>query len=232
MAILCLSGVVQAAEVGEKVEPVPELRFLSRDATATVEPNKQVAELIYTFTNTSGMPAMVEEFHQSCGCMTGEWDEKPVDPGATGKIKAKFLTTGLRGKVRKSLKVKFVEMGTVELTAEVTIPDTLTYSSQTLRWNVGEATAEKHVDITVNSEKPVKVLSVVNSDPAFTTKLTTTEEGRSYRITVTPRDTSGDKVGVFQVRTDATDPRDALQGLFAVIEKPAVATASAKGRQP
>jgi hypothetical protein len=165
--------------------------------------------------------------------MTGEWDGKPVEPGATGRIKARFLTAGLRGKIRKTLKVRFLELGTVELAGEVTIPETLTYSAQTLRWNVGEASSPKQVDIKIHSTKPVKVLSVNNTDPAFTTSLTTVKEGRGYRITVTPRDTLADRVGVFQVRTDASDPRDAIQGLFAVIEKPVVASGSpGKGGRP
>jgi hypothetical protein len=36
--------------------------------------------------------------------MKGEWDGIPVQPGAKGKINAKLLTKGLRGKVRTDSK--------------------------------------------------------------------------------------------------------------------------------
>lgn len=239
--LLAMTGCVLVAgsafAAGNETKPeageVPGLRFSSREAKVTVEPGIQVVDLNYEFTNTTDMPVAVESFLQSCGCMSGEWDGKPVDPGAKGIIKAKLVTTGLRGKVRKSLHVKFLELGTVELTGEVTIPDAITYSAQTLRWTQGEASTPKHVDIEVHSVKPIKILSVSNTDPAFATRLETIKEGRSYRVIVTPRDTTSDKVGVFQVRTDAADSRDALQGLFAVIEKPAMTSdPEGKGGRP
>jgi len=179
-----------------------------------------VVELTYEFTNTGELPLAVEEFSHSCGCMVGEWDGVPVEPGARGKIKAKFLTKGLRGLVRKTLKVKFVESGTVDLACEVTIPEALDYSAQTLRWAIGEATTSKQVDIAIHSKTPLKVLSVSANDPAFSCELQTVKDASSYKIVITPRDTANERVCVLQVRTDAKDPRDALHGLFALVEKP------------
>jgi hypothetical protein len=153
--------------------------------------------------------------------MLGEWDGKPVEPGATGRIRAKFLTAGLRGTVRKSLQVRFVACGMVELAGEVTIPEAITYSAQTLRWSVGEAAQAKRVDITIHTKEPLHVLSVAGGGPAFGCRLETLEDGRRYRVTVTPADTAAERVCVMQVRTDAKDPRDALRGLFALVEKSA-----------
>jgi hypothetical protein len=211
---------------------VPEAVFTTRRIKTTVEPGMGEVALTYEFTNKTDLPLAVEEFSHTCGCMLGEWDGKPVEIGATGKITAKFLTKGLRGTVTKSLLVKFVGIGTVELAAEVTIPETLTYSAQTLRWPVGGNPEPRVVDVAVKSARPVRVLSV-RGDTAFDTSLDTVEEGRRYRITITPRDTNAERVGVFQVRTDATDPRDALQGLFALVERPAPTPApDTKGGHP
>lgn len=210
---------VRAAAAATTVQ-VPQAAFTARELKTSVEPGVAVAELSYDFRNTGDFPLAVEEFVQSCGCMLGEWDGKPVEPGATGKIRTKFLTKGLRGKVRKSLHVKFHDMGTVELVAEVVIPEAVTYSAQTLRWEIGTAPQPREVDITVHAKAPLRVLSVTGSDPAFTSTLETLEDGRHYRVTLTPRDTDSERICVFQVRTDAKDPRDALQGLFALVEKP------------
>lgn len=175
-------------------------------------------ELTYEFRNSGDLPLVVDRFFQSCGCMLGEWDGVPVEPGAVGRIKAKFLTKGLRGVIRKTLQVKFVECGTVELVAEVTIPEVINYSARTLRWSVGEKPEPRIISIVVKSDRPVHVMSV-KGDAGFDTKLETVEDGRHYRIAITPSDTSAERVGVFQVRTDAKDPRDALQGIFALVQK-------------
>lgn len=212
---------------------VPQAAFDTREVKTTVEPGVAVVELCYEFRNTGDFPLAVEGFIHSCGCMVGEWDGKPVDPGTTGRIRAKFLTAGLRGKVRKSLRVRFLEVGTVELVAEVVIPEAITYSAQTLRWEPGAAAQPRQVDITVHTKAPLHVLSVSGSDPSFTCGLETLEDGRRYRVTLTPRDTDTERVCVLQVRTDAKDPRDALQGLFALVEKSAAVTSSVpKGGPP
>ncbi|MCF7731459.1 MAG: DUF1573 domain-containing protein, partial [Akkermansiaceae bacterium] len=180
----------------------------------TAEPGEAVVELCFEFTNTGEIPLAVEGFSQSCGCMKGEWDGVPVAPGARGRITAKLVTKGLRGTVRKSLHVKFVEAGVVELVGEVRIPEALTYSAQSLRWRIGEASVAKQVDIEVTSKAPARVLSVSANDPAFACELQTVEDGCRYRIVVTPRDTATARVCIMQVRTDSKDPRDALHGLF------------------
>ena len=201
-----------------KVGSVP-VRFDRQEIKTSAEPGVGVVEMCYEFTNTGELPLVVEEIAHSCGCMRGAWDGVPVQPGARGKINAKFLTNGLRGTIRKSLHVKFVECGVVELIGEVIIPEALTYSAQTLRWVIGETARSKQVDIAIISRVPLRVLSVCGNDPAFACDLQTIEEARSYRIVITPRDTGTARVCVLQVRTDSKDPRDALHGLSALVEK-------------
>ena len=195
-------------------------RFDSREIKIEAAPGAAVVDLCYEFTNTGEIPLVVEEFSHSCGCMQGASDGVAVQPGARGKITARFLTKGLRGTVRKSVRVKFVEAGAVDLIGEVRIPELLVYSAQTLRWVVGEAPRPQRVDIVINPVSPLRVLSVSANDPAFACELQTLEEARSYRITITPRDTASVRICVLQVRTDSKDPRDALHGLFALVEKP------------
>lgn len=192
-------------------------KFDTREIKTTAEPG--VVELRYEFTNTGEIPLVVEGFSQSCGCMKGEWDGVPVAPGARGSITARLLTRGLRGKVRKSLHVKFVASGEVELIGEVLIPEVLAYSAQTLRWKVGGEPLSKQVDIVANLKTSVKVLSVSANDPAFSCELLAGGDARTWRIVITPRDTNTARVCVLQVRTDSKDPRDALHGLFALVEK-------------
>jgi hypothetical protein len=193
-------------------------RFDSREIKTTAKPGAAAVEFCYEFTNTGETPLAVEELSQSCGCMKAGWNGVPVQPGARGKITAKMLTKGLRGTVRKSVSVKFFEGGVVELVGEVNIPEALTYSAQSMRWTVGDALEPKQVDISVTTTPPVRVLSVSANDPSFICELQNIDATSGYRIVVTPRDTATTRVCVLQVRTDSKDPRDALHGLFALVE--------------
>jgi len=219
LILLVANGVGQAQGTAAQAT-TQSAKFDTREIRTGVEPGVEVVDLCYEFTNTGEIPLVVEEFLNSCGCMQGGWDGVPVAPGARGKITAKFLTKGLRGTVRKSLHVSFVEGGAVELVAEVRIAEALTYSAQTLRWSIGEALRSQQVDIVISSKAAVRVLSVSGNSPAFGCELVTVDEGRAYRIIVTPRDTAAEDVCVLQVRTDSKDPRDAVHGLFALVERP------------
>ncbi len=195
-------------------------KFDTREIKTTAEPGADVVEFCFEFTNTGEIPLAVDEFSKLCGCMQGGWSGVPVAPGARGKITAKLLTKGLRGTVRKSVHVKFVEGGVVELIGEVKIPEALAYSAQSLHWKVGEAPISKQVDIEVTSKAPVRVLSVTANDPVFSCELQGLNDARSYRIVITPRNTDTTRVCILQVRTDSKDPRDALHGLFALVVAP------------
>lgn len=182
--------------------------FVTRHIVTKAAPGEAKITLEYEFTNKSDLPLVVGEFAQSCGCMIGDWDGKPVPPGGSGKIRALFLTQGLRGVVRKSLTVRFVENGSADLDAEVTIPEAVVYSARTLRWEQGERPVPRVIEVTAGTPKPVRVLSA-RGDSSFDTALETLEDGRRYRITITPKNTDVERVGTFQVRTDAADPRSA-----------------------
>jgi hypothetical protein len=195
-------------------------RFDQLEIKTTALPGVGVVDLEYEYTNTGEFPLAIEGFTQSCGCMAGEWDGVPVEPGAKGRIKAKFLTQGLRGSVSKHLFVRFVGSGPVKLVAEVKISESLIYSAHTLHWTLGESPSPKEVDVNVNEKTPLHVLSVSANDPSFSCELKTIKDSLNYKIIITPTDTRTERVCVLQVRTDSKDPRDALQGLFALVEKP------------
>jgi hypothetical protein len=209
--------------------PFPEVEFETRRIRTAAEPGSGPLLLTYRFVNKAGFPLAVEEFVQTCTCMTGEWDGEPVEMNRTGEIRARFLASDRRGRVIKSLTVKFVGLGPVELVAEVDVPETFLLTDRTLRWQTGGPPLTRSIDITVQGSKPIRVLSVAG-DSLFRHLLETVEEGRRYRLHFTPERTDAEATGVFHMRTDAPDPRDALQGLFMLIRNgPDPAAAKTEG---
>lgn len=56
--------------------------------------NKEV-EITWNFKNTGDRPLIIENVSASCGCTVPEKPEKPLAPGETGFIKAKFNGSGM-----------------------------------------------------------------------------------------------------------------------------------------
>ncbi len=61
-------------------------------------------ELVYSFTNTGDEPLLIE-LATSCKCTSLDWPKGPIPPGKKGFIKATFDSTGMSGKVEKTIDI-------------------------------------------------------------------------------------------------------------------------------
>ena len=71
--------------------------------------------------NISDKPLVVENASASCGCTVPEKPEKPINPGATGKIKVQFSAAAV-APFTKDIYIKFAGVDqpkTVQITGEV-----------------------------------------------------------------------------------------------------------------
>jgi hypothetical protein len=57
----------------------------------------EIVEHTYTFTNVGKAPISIAKVEASCGCTTPEYSKEIIQPGATGKIKATFNSSGKGG---------------------------------------------------------------------------------------------------------------------------------------
>ncbi|QTN31238.1 DUF1573 domain-containing protein [Akkermansiaceae bacterium] len=170
----------------------------------------------WDFTNKWDMPLMVERFEESCGCLGGVTDQKEVAPGKTGHIRANFIPGGYRGKIRKSLHVRFVGFDKpVELVAEVTIPSSVELSSQELVWNGSADTSSKTVDVKAGTDADFTITGLAGvAEGMFLVKQEIVTPGRHYRVTITPTKAAGSDVQCLQIRTDSADLRDRVVAVF------------------
>ena len=84
---------------------------------------KQGVPVTYFFeiTNTSDKPIVVENASASCGCTVPEKPEKPINPGATGKLKVQYNAAAI-GPFTKDIFIKLAgieQPKTVHITGEV-----------------------------------------------------------------------------------------------------------------
>ncbi len=59
---------------------------------------------IFTFTNTSMKPLIINVVRTSCGCTNPDWPKDPLDPGKSGEIKVTY-NTQIPGSFQKSITV-------------------------------------------------------------------------------------------------------------------------------
>lgn len=82
------------------------------------------ATAIFTVTNISHEPLLIETASPTCGCTISEYTKAPIAPGQTGTIKAIYNASG-SGAIHKTLTVKFAgvdELKSINLAGEVLDP--------------------------------------------------------------------------------------------------------------
>jgi hypothetical protein len=100
------------------------------------------------------------------------------------------------------------------------IPVLVETEPKTLRWDIGDDPKAQTISITMNGEKPIKVLSVTSTIPAFEHELKTIEEGRRYELVVTPQVTDKPALAILRIQTDCEVQRHAVAQTFAVVRTP------------
>lgn len=191
-----------------------------------VEPTEQIVTTDFTFKNTSDKPVRIAKYDAACSCMSlkVKGGKLLYQPGESGVIRAVFDMGNFSGVVDKVLQVWLDDdpepEPSVLLTVRVDIPVLIEVLPKTLRWDLNDPTEKQVVKITMNYPEPIRVLEASTNTDAFTTKLTTIEEGKSYELEVTPASTERPALGIIQIKTDCPIERHAIKRTFALVRQP------------
>jgi len=207
-------GFAQDAD-SSNVKPIASA-FASTVTKIEVQAGQSSIEAGWDFTNYWDFPLVVERFESSCGCLAGQVGTQIIEPGKTGRIKATFQPGAHRGILRKSLHVRFVNYAQpVELVVEAHIPSPVELSTTELFWTQGEPAKEQTVEVKSGTGAPFVITDLLGISPElFKISQETVQDGKSYRLHITPE--AGAVVGthILQVRTNCPDPRDQVLAVF------------------
>lgn len=167
-------------------------------------PQDEGIEAFYTFRNVGKVPVTITGLRTSCGCTTPHLEKKTYAPGESGQVAARFVFGNRKGPQRKTIEVRTDEAGAepVVLDLRVLIHDPLTIEPALVYWKRGEPGEAKTVQLTAEAGQPVRIKSVLSSNPRLPAKLVTVKAGESYVVSVTPTDTAQKETGEIFVLTD------------------------------
>jgi hypothetical protein len=197
----------------------PAATFISTTAQVSAMPDSVNVPVEWHFTNTGDLPLVVENFIESCGCLSGNMaaqTAEPVAPGKSGVIRASLAPGQHRGLLRKSLHVRFVgHEKPVELVVEAKIPSPVELSARDLTWTAEEPTAAQSLDITTGTGTVFNITGLSGlADAHFNVRQETLIDKSHHRITITPAAGVPSGVHTLLIRTDSPDPRDRVTAVF------------------
>lgn len=203
-----------------------ELKFETPviDAEASLDATTLVRE--FKFTNTGTKPVKITQADAGCSCLgvSVAGGKFTYAPGESGTLRANFEIGNFQGTVEKPILIWLEgdreDKPSANVVLRVHIPVIISLEPKTLKWEQGASAEMKSIEVKMDYEKPIKVTSVTTSNANFTAKLVTVEEGKHYKVEVTPQGTSSGGFTIIRIETDSDVEKQRIQQGFAVITAP------------
>lgn len=180
----------------------------------------------YKFTNTGTKPIKITQADAGCSCLAVEVaaGKFTYAPGESGTLRATFEIGNFQGTVEKPILIWLEgdrdEAPSGKVTLRVHIPVIIALEPKTLKWDLGGSAEMKSIDVKMDYKNPIKVTSVTTSNENFIAKIVTIEEGKHYKMEVTPRSTAAGGMSIVRIETDSDVEKQRIQQGFAVITAP------------
>lgn len=180
----------------------------------------------FKFTNNSSKTIKIKDADAGCSCLGVQVGGGKLSyaPGEAGTLRTTFELGSFQGVVDKPIYVWLDDdpedspSSTINL--RVHIPVAIKLEPKTLKWKMGAEPEPMTMDIVMDYDKPIKVLTATVSNTLFKTKLITVEEGKHYQVEVTPLKTDSPSLAIIRIETDMEVEKQRVQQGFGVIQAP------------
>ncbi|MFD2255203.1 DUF1573 domain-containing protein [Luteolibacter algae] len=202
------------------------LKFESELIEVDAAVDASVVTSDFKFTNSGSEDIKIVNADAGCSCLSVQvaGGKLIYKPGESGVLRATFEVGSFQGEVNKPILIWLEgdseEKPSAQVMLRVHVPVMINLEPKTLKWEVGDPAQPKSIEVTMDYEKPIKVLSVSTSNTDFESKLVVVEEGKSYKIEVTPKTTSSPSLTIVRIETDTDVKKQRVQQAFAVIRAP------------
>lgn len=203
-----------------------ELKFHTPVIDADAELNDITLVREYKFTNASNKPVKITQADAGCTCLAVEVaaGKFTYAPGEAGTIRATFSLGNFQGTVEKPIYIWLEgdpeEAPSASVMLRVHIPVIIALEPKTVKWELGGSMEPKSIDVKMDYAKPIHIKSVSTSNETFTARIVTIEEGKHYKVEVTPKENAAAGLCIVRIETDADVEKQRIQQAFAVIASP------------
>ena len=172
---------------GELVHQKRELDWDQTESYAEAAPEDMGATSVFRFTNTGKGVVKIADVKSSCDCTTTKLDKLEYQPGEQGEIVADFKFGNRQGLQMKTIKV-FVDHQDepIVLTMKTLIPKVLDIGRTFVFWEQNKEPHTYEIDLKVEIEEPVHVVSVTSDNELIEARLEAIEGGKHYKLKVSP----------------------------------------------
>lgn len=149
------------------------------------ELGEQAVTALFPYENTGDSVASIVKTRSSCGCTAAVLDQKTLQPGESGTIKAVFTLGNRKGLQKKTIWVETDDGRTHTLTLQVDIPVALSIEPRMLAWSRANPQGTQTFTVTLKDPENWQLLPIAHSPNGFQfSEPTTSEDRRTYRFTV------------------------------------------------
>lgn len=168
------------------------------------DPSEAQFTATFTIRNEGSHPVTITKLDSTCSCLSVTSDQKVVSPNGEATVTAVFDISKLVGESQKTIFVDTDDPVTPRKTlgVEVKIPPLIEMSPTIAEWRVGEDPTPKEIVFKVLREKPIRILEATSSRRQVSLETKTIEEGREYRLILTPESTDDILLGFVSIKTD------------------------------
>lgn len=200
------------------------LKFEASEIKVDAELTDKTVTRDFKFTNSGDKTVKITQADAGCSCLAVQvaGGKFSYAPGESGVLRAVFELGSFQGTVDKQINVWLEgdpeEKPSTMLKMSVNIPVIIQLEPKTLKWDLGSSPSPKVIDVTMDYGKPIHISSVASSNETFSTKIITVEEGKRYKVEVTPeKGTDTASLAIIRIETDVDVEKQRVQQGFAVI---------------
>ena len=185
-----------------------DLTFSQKIIEVQAKPDQKRVEVDFKFECSGDSAAEIKNLNVACSCLEAQLSNDGRllwEPGQEGYIRGIFEVGTFKGTVPKEISVIMKDGSRHDLTVRLQAPESLKIEPRTLKWTENSPAEKQAFTLTVNEEYPLNVVGVSGTnEEKFPLELETVEEGKTYKIWVTPTETKIKGFGRVRVTTDSS----------------------------
>lgn len=200
-----------------------ELAFSKTLIEVIAKPDQEMVTADFVFKSTGEESAVIARYDAPCSCLEAQISDGgrlTWAAGEEGTVRGLFKVGNFRGTVDKQISILMTDGKRHDLTVRMTTPELVKIVPKTLKWEEGVPPEKQSFEITISDEHPLEILKITGTnEEKFPFELETIEEGKRYKLSVTPSETETRGFGLLRITTNSTFKKHQSYQAYVVVTK-------------